>query len=206
MVFRHWDGSTRARRLSGSPEFVPRPSSPHRSTKPAYPSQSVKRECPGESMGILKTKLARRGSEDDARAELIRGAMRRSVPCAVLPVPRGFGYGLRHVRWALRYALLAALPAWGHLPGRGRPDSRASRCSGAPTGAHPLHRQTIRRPGPRAPRRRSPPATSIPRRRAFGLGSGRDRSPTANAPPSSLPGALRLLIRERPAAPRASHS
>lgn len=95
--------------------------------------------------------------------------MTRSVQCAILPGPHGFLFGSRNLGWALRYALLAELPGLGRpawaRPGRGSPNSAASRRSGAPTGAHPLYYRTIRRTPPPAPRRKSPPMTCMPRRR-----------------------------------------
>jgi hypothetical protein len=125
--------------------------SPHGSTNPRIPVSVCQAGVPGGLDGNFQ-EWVRSG-----RAEVLRtmprqkaceAAMNRSVQCAVLPAPRGF-----------RAACLGA------SSGAAGPNSAASRRSGAPTGAHPLHCRTIRPPPP-------PARAGSPRQRLLFRGAG----------------------------------
>ena len=135
------------------------------------------------------SKRARRGSEDYAQAEGMRG---RDESIGSM---RSFAGSSRLQGGLLGRVLGRGMPQLRSKPPLGRADRRApSALPNDPASAAS------------SPRRKSPPATSIPRRRLSAGTLARPPSPAANAAPGSLSRAFRLQIRERSAAHRASHS
>jgi hypothetical protein len=158
---------------------------------PASPSQPVRQECPGARWELSRvgSKRARRGSEDYAQAEGMRG---RDESIGSM---RSFAGSSRLQGGLLGRVLGRGMPQLRSKPPLGRADRRApSALPNDPASAAS------------SPRRKSPPATSIPRRRLSAGTLARPPSPAANAAPGSLSRAFRLQVRERSAAHRASHS